>query len=147
MKNRKQSPQFIAALCCTITAFISFGLFILAEEVFYKYGLEFLDLIIYFILILSTAMSICLWFVVIVNKIRSVTGKERFSAFRCFAIADGILMAGTIAYAVYDIMTDTGSFAGIVGLVLLIIFVPILLLLLIGDIVAGYLYKKKHPHL
>ncbi|MBP3460374.1 MAG: hypothetical protein J6K58_14285 [Lachnospiraceae bacterium] len=144
MKNRRQSYQFIAALCCTITAFLSFGLFILVEEAF---ALAFLDLIVGFIWIISTAMAICLWFVVIVNKIRSVIGKERFSAFRCFAIADGILMAGTIAYAVYDIMTDTGFLAGIVGFFLLIIVVPILLLLLIGDIVAGYLYKKKHPQL
>lgn len=37
------------------------------------------------------------------------------------------------AYAVYDILTDTGWFAGLMGSVLLIYVVPVIVLLLVID--------------
>lgn len=144
IEDKKQNLQLIAALCAT---FISCGvLFLVREEVFYRYGFENLGLIVCFILVVSIAVAICFWFILVVNKVRRIKGKESMSAFRCFAVADGILMAGTIVYAVYDIMADTGFLPGLFGWVLLSYVVPVLLLLLVGDVIAGYLYQKKHGH-
>lgn len=47
------------------------------------------------------------------------------------------------AYAVYDILTDTGWFAGLMGSVLLIYVVPLIVLLFVIDFVLYRRSKKK----
>lgn len=46
------------------------------------------------------------------------------------------------AYAVYDILTDTGWFAGLMGSVLLICVVPVIVLLLVIDF-ASVSFRQK----
>lgn len=55
------------------------------------------------------------------------------SPYRVFAIADGLISLCVIGYAVYDIVTDTAFFAGIVGVMLLVIIVPTTVFLLLAD--------------
>lgn len=47
------------------------------------------------------------------------------------------------AYAVYDILADTGWFAGLMGSVLLIYVVPLIVLLFVIDFVLYRRSKKK----
>lgn len=55
------------------------------------------------------------------------------SPYRIFAIADGLIGLCVIGYAVYDIVTDTAFFAGIVGVMLLVVIFPATVLLLLAD--------------
>ena len=55
------------------------------------------------------------------------------SPYRVFAIADGLIGLCVIGYAVYDIVTDTAFFAGIVGVMLLVVIFPATVLLLLAD--------------
>lgn len=99
-----------------------------------------------------TASILCLCFLVIA-VIRQF--KPEISGYQIFAWTDALLGISVAAYAVYDILTDTGWFAGILGYVLLIFVVPVIVLLLVIDFV---LYKRRknkqcrarlagsHPH-
>ncbi|MBP3610594.1 MAG: hypothetical protein J6J42_09690 [Lachnospiraceae bacterium] len=55
------------------------------------------------------------------------------SPYRIFAIVDGIIGVCVLAYALYDFMTDTGWFAGMTGMLLLLFVMPVILLILLGD--------------
>lgn len=65
---------------------------------------------------------------------------QQLSPYLVFAIADGFLGLCVSAYAVYDLITDTGWFAGIVGTLLLIFVMPIILILLLAD----FLLYRQH---
>lgn len=69
--------------------------------------------------------------------------KSRASVYRIFAWTDGILTVCVILYAIYDILTDIGWFAGLFGMVLLVYIVPVLLLLLLADFVIYKINQKK----
>lgn len=69
--------------------------------------------------------------------------KRQASVYRIFAWTDGILTVCVILYAIYDILTDTGWFAGLFGMVLLVFIVPVLLLLLLADFVIYKINAKK----
>jgi len=85
-------------------------------------------------------LGLCLLSSVLVKQIKS-----NVSEFRVFAWTDIVIGLGVIAYAVYDIMTDTGWFAGLVGVLLLTYVLPaILLFLLIAYIVSGRKDKKDY---
>lgn len=81
--------------------------------------------------IFAIAFSIvflCLLVVSIGKKI-----KPTVSPYRMFALADGILGVCVSAYALYDFATDTGWFAGLTGMLLLMFVLPINIVLLIAD--------------
>ena len=65
------------------------------------------------------------------------------SPYRLFAIVTGVFGAGTLAYAIYDIMTDTGWFAGLLGALIIIFTMPIFAILLIADLVLWLNHRKK----
>lgn len=61
---------------------------------------------------------------------------KKFFAYRIFAIVDiciGLLIA---TYAVWDIRTDSGWFAGLFGALLLIFVEPVVLVLLVADYIV-----------
>ncbi len=58
---------------------------------------------------------------------------RKFSAYRIFAIVDICIGLLIITYAVWDIWTDSGWFAGLVGGLLLIFVEPVVLVLLMAD--------------
>ena len=68
--------------------------------------------------------------------------KPDASKYKIFAWTDGLIGIGVIAYAVYDIMTSTGWFAGLLGMLLLIFVIPVVVLLLIIDFIL-YIRNKK----
>lgn len=57
------------------------------------------------------------------------------SAYRIFTIVDGVVGTGILAYGIYDILTDTGWFAGLLGMLLLIFVVPVTVLMLVGNLI------------
>ena len=64
------------------------------------------------------------------------------SPYRIFAITDCIIGLCVLAYALFDIATDTGWFAGLTGMLLLLFVLPINLLLLLVDFLVWKFRKK-----
>ena len=65
------------------------------------------------------------------------------SPYKIFAISVSIIGVLTFLYAIYDIKTSTGLFAGLFGTVLLITVVPITLALLLIEFLIWIYNKKK----
>lgn len=65
------------------------------------------------------------------------------SPYRVFAVADGLIGLCVAGYAIYDILTDTGWFAGVTGVILLVTVLPITLVLLLADLLVWRLRKSK----
>ena len=68
---------------------------------------------------------------------------KRISPYLIFAAADILIGLCVAAYAIYDIRTDTGWFAGLLGTLLLIFILPIVLVFLLADILIWRLKKSK----
>lgn len=96
------------------------------------------ELISAFMVAVSTILCICFAVVGLVKQIR-----PEASAYKIFAVVDGLLGIGIAAFAVFDIMHDNGIFAGLLGYLLLVFVIPIILLLLIVDLVLYRKHKKK----
>ena len=69
--------------------------------------------------------------------------KTDISPYRVFAVVDGLIGLCVAVYAVYDILTDTGWFAGMLGIVLLLLVLPITLVLLLLDLLVWKVRKSK----
>lgn len=82
-----------------------------------------------FLCVILSIVAGCLFITAIVKQFL----KRQASVYRIFAWTDGILTCCVILYAVYDILTDTGWFAGLFGVMLLVYILPVLLLLLLAD--------------
>ena len=71
---------------------------------------------------------------------------KRVSLYRIFAITDIVIGVAAVIYAVYDMNTDTGWFAGLLGLLILVAVIPIAVLLLITDFIVWFLKRKKEEN-
>ena len=69
--------------------------------------------------------------------------RKQASPYLVFAATDILIGICVAAYAVYDIRTDTGWFAGLFGTLLLIFVLPITLVFLLADILVWWLKKSK----
>lgn len=87
--------------------------------------------------IVTSILCVCFFVIAIIKQI-----KPNVSNYKIFACTDGLIGIGVTIYAIYDILTDTGWFAGLVGTLLLIFVVPVVLLLLIIDFIL-YMRNKK----
>lgn len=65
------------------------------------------------------------------------------TGYAVFAVTDIILAIMTAAYAVYDIKTSTGWFAGLLGMLLLVFVLPVNGVYLLVDLIAWHVRKKK----
>ena len=59
------------------------------------------------------------------------------------AIVDILMGLVLLGFALYDFNTSVGEFAGILGQLALIIGEPVVVVILIVDVIAWFLYKKK----
>ncbi|MBE6113878.1 MAG: hypothetical protein E7191_02250 [Erysipelotrichaceae bacterium] len=64
------------------------------------------------------------------------------SPYKAFALVDGLIGLALALYAVYDILTDTGWFAGLLGAIILMFIVPINMGLLVVDLILWYIHKN-----
>lgn len=81
------------------------------------------------------SVSICSW----IAKKR----EKDISAYKIFAAADCCIGILVTMYAVYDIKTDVGFMAGMVGFLLLLFVIPIVLVLLVADFIIWKLKKRE----
>ena len=79
---------------------------------------------------------LCFLTITILQKFR-----PGLSPYRIFALTDIVIGLCVLGYALYDFATDTGWFAGLTGMLLLIFVLPINLLLLLIDFL---IWKKKN---
>ena len=68
----------------------------------------------------------------------------RLSAYRIFILTNVVIGLAVLGYALYDMISDTGWFAGIKGMLLLIFVVPIHILLLIISFFVWKFQKRKN---
>ena len=83
-------------------------------------------------------LTICFLIVSISKKLI-----PKASPYKIFAISVSIIGVLTFLYAIYDIKTSTGLFAGLFGTVLLITVVPITLALLLIEFLIWIYNNKK----
>ena len=82
---------------------------------------------------------LCFLTIAISKKIR-----PGLSPYRIFVLTDSTLGLCILGYALYDILTDTGWFAGLRGMLLLIFILPINLLLLLITFLIWKFNKRKN---
>ena len=66
------------------------------------------------------------------------------SPYKVFGIVDMALEVFIVGYAIYDLMTDTGMFAGIFGFLLLCYVAPVPVILLIVDVCLYFAKARKN---
>ena len=115
---------------------------VLAAAVWFA-GLGFnppgLEMVLAIAAIVFSIISICLVVCCIARKINS-----QISLYKVFAIADIVLAVLAGGYAVYDIRTDTGWFAGILGALIMFMGMPVFAVLLFGDWVVWIVNRKRN---
>ena len=95
------------------------------------------------LLIGCSVFSLFFFILSFLSRQREKKGAPPPSPFFVFGVVDGVLCVLVAAYAAYDIATDTGWFAGLLGTLLLIFVVPALAALLLADIIAAFVVKKR----
>ena len=97
-----------------------------------------LELILAFAAVALTIAAVCF----LAASIGGKPGKSA-SPYLIFAVTDILIGICVAAYAIYDIQTSTGWFAGLLGTLLLIFVLPIVLVLLLADVLVWKLKKPK----
>ena len=67
---------------------------------------------------------------------------KNVSPYRVFAISNIVIGIGIASYAVYDIKTDEGFLAGIIGSLMLAFIVPFIVVLLVAELL---IWERKKP--
>lgn len=124
------SKYFKISICLLVLSIISWCLQI------FIYSADF-ELVLAICSITLSILFICFSIIAIGNKI-----SQKVSPYKIFAIVTAILGVCTTIYAIYDIKTDTGWFAGLLGFLLLVIVVPIIFALQLIALIV-WLYKRK----
>ena len=98
-----------------------------------------LEMVLAIAAIVFSIISICLVVCCIARKTKS-----QVSLYKVFAIADIVLAVLAGGYAVYDIRTDTGWFAGLLGALIMFMGMPVFAVLLLGDWVVWLVNRKRN---
>ncbi len=98
-----------------------------------------LEMVLAIAAIVFSIISICLVVCCIAWKINS-----QISLYKVFAIVDIVLAVLAGGYAVYDIRTDTGWFAGLFGALIMFMGMPVFAVLLLGDWVVWIVNRKRN---
>ncbi|MDE5817797.1 MAG: hypothetical protein K2I07_00530 [Lachnospiraceae bacterium] len=89
--------------------------------------------------IVLSIISVCLCGVCLAKRFM-----KHASPYKVFGIVDIMLEAVIVGYAIYDLMTDTGMLAGILGFLLLCFVAPIPVILLIIDVCLYFAKERKN---
>lgn len=101
-------------------------------------------MLIFFILFLAALVTAaCMWGVIIINAHYRRKNRKVPSPFAVFAVIDAVLLLLTTAYAVYDLITSTGYFAGLLGIIILLYGSTVMFGLLCLDIIIWCIYNRK----
>lgn len=90
--------------------------------------------------ILFSILAICFLIISISKKVIT-----KASPYKIFAISVSIIGVLTFLYAIYDIKTSTGLFAGLCGIMLLITVIPVAIALLLIELLV-WIYNKKREN-
>lgn len=90
--------------------------------------------------ILFSILAICFLIISISKKVIA-----KVSPYKIFAISVSIIGVLTFLYAIYDIKTSTGLFAGLCGIILLVTVVPVTIALLLIELLV-WVYNKKREN-
>ncbi|MBD5530842.1 MAG: hypothetical protein HDQ98_01385 [Lachnospiraceae bacterium] len=119
----------------TITiVLIAIVLWITAVRVINRYSLAVLGAAIGLSII-----SVCMGGVCLAKRFMKHT-----SPYKVFGMIDMVLEVFIVGYAIYDLMTDTGMLAGILGFLLLYCVAPIPVILLIVDVCLYFAKARKN---
>ena len=88
--------------------------------------------------ILFSILAICFLIISISKKVIA-----KVSPYKIFAISVSIIGVLTFLYAIYDIKTSTGLFAGLCGIILLVTVVPVTIALLLIELLVWVYHKKR----
>ena len=137
--NETIKKQRMAAGGATILAPLLLGISYLLSSI----GVWLLEAVCFVLAVISAVTAVCMWGVLAVRSYCRKKNKKQMSAFGLFAIIDAVLLVGTTIYAVYDMMTATGWFAGLFGLMILFFGSSVMAGLLILDFIVWMIYKRK----
>lgn len=119
------------------------ALFVVLAAIVWFVGLVFnppgLEMVLAIAAIVFSIISICLVVCCIAEKINS-----QVSLYKVFAIADIVLAVLAGGYAVYDIRTDAGWFAGLLGALIMFMGMPVFAVLLLGDWVVWLVNRRRN---
>lgn len=91
--------------------------------------------------IVMSIISVCMGGVCLAKRFM-----KHASPYKVFGMIDMMLEVFIVGYAIYDLMTDTGMFAGIFGFLLLCYVAPIPVILLIVDVCLYFAKAKNRRH-
>lgn len=89
--------------------------------------------------IVLSIISVCMGGVCLAKRFM-----KHASPYKVFGIVDMTLEVLIVGYGIYDLMTDTGMFAGIFGILLLCYVAPIPVILLIVDVCLYFVKARKN---
>lgn len=81
--------------------------------------------------------------ILITRQICKEMHKKMPSPFLLFGIMNTLFLLFMAGYGIYDILTDTGFMAGIMGFLCLVYVVPVLAVLLLANIITGVIVTKR----
>lgn len=88
--------------------------------------------------IIAAAVTVCFLVTAVGKQIR-----PQISAYKLFGWADAVIGLIVLAYSVYDLRTDTGFLAGLVGAIFILCVLPALALILLIDLILYFVAKRK----
>lgn len=104
------------------------------------------EVVIAIVAVVCSGMAIGLLAVTLSMWLRERRGKKPLSPYAVFAVTLGILCIASISWALYDIETDNGWFAGLGGMIMLLFVTTTLLGLIALDgvvVLVQWLKKRK----
>lgn len=101
-----------------------------------------LDIVALLMAIGASITFVCLFICCVVKRF-----KKNISPYKIFAISDVLTGIGIAIYALYDIHTDAGFFAGLLGTLLLMFVVPLTIVILIINLIVWAVNTRKFKKL
>ena len=126
-QNKKLTAFLVSLALCILLFYAATSLHLEIDELYLLFGAA-----------AAGILRVCMGTVTLAGLfLKNRTG------YAVFAVTDIVLALMTVAYAVYDIKTSTGWFAGLLGMLLLVFVLPVNGVYLLIDLIAWHVRKKK----